>query len=148
MQSAEQTTAPTNAKMYWKEYRFARRKGDKTGPLVGGMIVIWLGITLYLSETTPFVGSSWWAYFFIGIGVILIGSGLLRWSQYEYRYPPTGYLVGGGFLLIIGLAAVIRASFFGPGVLIAIGLVIIVLGTRSMRNKPTAQSTPAPQTQT
>ncbi len=136
--------AQTDSRMQWKEYRYARRSGDKSAPVVGGLVVLWLGISLYFGRTA----FPWWALFLIGVGVILIASGLLRWSEYKYRYPPTGFLIGGGIILIIGLAGVAPTSIFGPAVLVAVGLVIIVFGAYSMRNKPQAQSTPTPPAQT
>jgi hypothetical protein len=130
--------------MYWKEYRFARRRGDRLGPLIGGLVVVWLGVSLYLAETVSAVSAAWWAYFLIGLGVILIVSGLVRWVQYSYRYPPTGFLVGGLFLLVIGLAGVVSAAFFGPGLLIAIGVVIIVFGAYSIRRRAPPQNAQPP----
>lgn len=146
--SPAEATPQASSRVEWREYSYARRRGDKSAPLVGGLIVMWLGISLYLAQVNSNIGNaSWWAYFFVGVGVILIAAGMLRWAQYRYRYPPTGFLIGGAFLLIIGLATVVQASLFGPGVLVAIGVVIIVFGAYSMRSKPAAQSAPTPPAQ-
>jgi rRNA maturation protein Nop10 len=128
----------------WKEYRFARRRGDRSGPLVGGLIVVWLGISLLLSTTKTALGTpSFWGLLFAGTGVILITAGALRWGVFHYRYPPTGYLIGGTFLLIVGLAGLIQTSLFLPAILIAIGLVIIVFGAYSLKGRTQSHGNPS-----
>lgn len=126
--------------MHWREYRYARRRGDRSGPIVGGLIVVWLGITLFLSSAGSIRGFAFWGYFFAGMGAILIIAGALRWGVFHYRYPPVGYLIGGAFLLILGLAGIIQTAFYGPAILVAIGVVIIVFGAYSMRGRAEGES--------
>src|SRR5579875_768758 len=56
--------------------------GSLIGPIVGGLILIWLGVTFYLQESGVISSSNWWAYFLVGIGVILIG--LTYISNYSF----------------------------------------------------------------
>lgn len=142
--AATQHQSRHDGRMRWREYRYARRGGDKSGPIVGGLIVVWLGITLLLSNGHYIAGSAFFGYFLSGMGVMLIIAGALRWGVFHYRYPPIGYLIGGAFLLIIGLAGIIQTAFYGPAILIAIGVVIIVFGAYSMRSKAPSQSTSSP----
>ncbi len=101
---------------------------------------MWLGITLFLSSARSIPGPAFWAYFLAGTGAILIIAGALRWGVFRYRYPPVGYLIGGAFLLIVGLAGIVQTAFYGPAILVAIGVVIIVFGAYSMRGRPAGES--------
>ena len=110
--------------------------GGRTGPFLGGMILIWLGLSFYLAQTTVIPWASWWAYFLTGLGVIIIVHALIRYSRSEYRYPLTGSFVGGAIISIIGLAFLAGMSDFWPIVLIIIGIAIIVSAVTARRRAP------------
>jgi Ca2+/Na+ antiporter len=112
------------------------KSGDRTGPVMGGLILIWLGISLYLAQAHYIDWTTWWPYFIIGIGVILIAQAVIRYASSERRAPAMGFLIGGVILLIIGMAGVMGMEDWWPFVLIAIGLVVIFSGLRARAHTP------------
>jgi hypothetical protein len=112
------------------------KSGDRTGPLTGGLILIWLGISLFLAQTHYIDWTTWWPFFLIGIGVILIVQAVIRFSSSQHRAPAMGFLIGGTVLLIIGLAGVMGMNDWWPFVLIAIGLMVIFGGMRARSRTP------------
>lgn len=115
------------------------KSSDRTGPFVGGLILIWLGISFYLVQTHYFGWTEWWPYFIMGIGVVLIVQAVIRYSTLRSRGPAMGPLIGGTALLIIGLAGIAGMEDWWPFVLIVIGAVIILAGVtaRARTPKPT-----------
>jgi hypothetical protein len=111
------------------------RGGSILGPVVGGSILIWLGVTYYLEQISYLPGSDWWAYFLAGIGVILIVQGLLSYGL--YRGPLIGSFIGGVILFIIGLSVI--ENFVGnlwPLILVIIGIAIVISSIIARRRRP------------
>ena len=50
---------------------------DKYGPIVGGLIVTWLGVLLFMDNQNIIRSMDFGGYFLLGIGVILAFRGLL-----------------------------------------------------------------------
>ena len=119
------------------------KSGDRTGVLVGGLILIWLGISLYLVQAHRFSWDQWWPYFIVGIGVILIVQAIVRYSTARYKRPAAGFLIGGVVLIVIGLAGIAGIKDWWPFLLIAIGVVVILAGVtaRARTPRPDKQST-------
>ena len=119
------------------------KSGDRTGVLVGGLILIWLGVSLYLVQAHRFSWDQWWPYFIVGIGVILIVQAIVRYSTARYMRPAAGFLIGGVVLIVIGLAGVAGIKDWWPFLLIAIGVVVILAGVtaRARTPRPDKQST-------
>ena len=112
------------------------KSGDRTGALVGGLILIWLGISFYLVEARYTTWNDWWPYLIIGIGVVLIAQAVLRYSTSRFKGPAIGSLVGGMVLLIIGLAGMVGMRDWWPFVLIAIGVMVIVAALTARAHAP------------
>ena len=110
--------------------------GDRTGVVIGGLILIWLGVSFYLTHTGMMMGGRWWAYFLAGLGVIIIFQGLLRYSQTRYLPHLTGPLMGGLILSIIGLAFIGGVSDVWPIILVVIGIAIIVSSLTARMRAP------------
>jgi uncharacterized Zn finger protein (UPF0148 family) len=112
------------------------RPGSIIGPVVGGLIVIWLGVTFYLQEIGSIPSANWWAYFILGIGFILVLQGLLVYSQ--SRRPFYGPFIGGAILILIGLSFIYNVSGnFWPLILVVIGIAILASAlTRGRRPAP------------
>ncbi|MCQ5377715.1 MAG: zinc-ribbon domain-containing protein [Candidatus Methanomethylicia archaeon] len=103
---------------------------DRTGPFVGGGILIWLGITFYLATIEYLSWAIWWAYFICGIGLILVFQGIVHFIQGAYREKITGPIIGGSILFLVG-AFFISAFSFGignwwPFLFMFIGIIIIL----------------------
>jgi hypothetical protein len=110
--------------------------GDRTGPLVGGLILIWLGITFYMAQVGYIIWADWWAYFLIGIGVILLIQGAIRYAVLAYRASATGSLIGGTVVLIVGLAGAAGMRNWWWMIFIALGIAIIVSGIAARKRTP------------
>jgi hypothetical protein len=111
------------------------------GPLVGALILIWLGVTFYLQDAGLLPASNWWAYFIAGIGVIVIIQGIARYI--EYRGPYLGSVIGGGVLFIIGLSFIGGfASYFWPLILIIIGIAVLASAFVARGRRPTPPANP------
>lgn len=112
------------------------KSGDKTAPLVGGLILVWLGISFYLVQARYIDWNEWWPYFIIGIGVVLIVQAVVRYSTSSFKGAAMGSLIGGAVLLVIGLAGIMGMKDWWPFVLIAIGLVVIIGGMTARMRSP------------
>lgn len=109
--------------------------GALLGGIIGGAILIWLGISFYLQEIGYLAAFNWWALFIAGIGVILIFQGVYLYTR--SRKPIIGPLIGGGILLVIGLAFFFN-SFVNlwPLILVIIGLAIVASAFGARRRTP------------
>ena len=109
---------------------------DKTGPVVGGLVLILLGVTFLLAQSGLLrewvTLRNWWAYFLFGLGCILVLQGLLKSVTTTYKGPAAGSLIGGAILSVIGLFFILgeEASWrvWWPFLLIVIGLIVIISG--------------------
>ncbi len=112
------------------------RGGNIIGPVIGGLILVWLGITFYLQQTNTIPSDNWWAYFVAGIGAILILQGILLYSR--RRRAIFGPFIGGAILLFVGLAYIFSASEnLFPLILVIIGVAILASAlARSRTPKP------------
>jgi hypothetical protein len=108
------------------------------GPLTGGLILIWLGITFYLQQANvvPF-NQNWWAYFISGIGAILILQGILLFAM--HRRPFYGPLIGGAFLILIGVPFIGNYNWGNVW-----PLFIIVIGVAILASAFARRRTPTP----
>ena len=106
---AEQTAAPTRPeppihytreKEEKYESREKREKGEKRenrekgefgfiGPLIGGLILIFLGLAFYLERTGVIAAPYLWAFFFVIVGVIIIFAAIYGSIMTHRRYPRT-----------------------------------------------------------
>src|SRR3989304_2051698 len=108
--------------------------GDRSGAVVGGSILVWLGISLYLSQINMIPGADWWAYFLSGLGVLLILQGIIRRTR--SGRPLTGSILGGAILLVIGLTSILGVRDFWPFILVIIGAAVIFSGISARRRSP------------
>lgn len=74
---------------YEKGEAYEKREFSFIGPLIGGLIVIFLGVLLYLQVTGYFGIEMAGALFFVIIGVIVIAVGLYAASVARKRHPQT-----------------------------------------------------------
>jgi len=114
-------------------------KGEKggggiIGPLIGGAILIWLGITFYLQQIGYFTGN-WWAFLIVGIGIILIIQGLLLYSR--HKRVIIGPLIGGGVLVLVGLSFLYNyVGDIWPLILVVVGIAVLASALTARRRTP------------
>lgn len=114
----------------------AEKRGDRWGAIIGGLILLLIGVSLYLAQTGVIGLERWWAYVLTGIGVILIAQALIRYSTATYKGSVWAPLFGGAVLVIIGLTAIARIRDWWPIALIVAGAFVIVYGLTAYRRSP------------
>lgn len=121
--------------MGWeKEEREEKEEEEKTekwardpiGAIFWGLVLIVAGVFLFAATQGWILWENVWAWFLLGLGVVLILEGLVRWAMPAYRRPLGGRLVGGAILIAIGLGGVLGVKEWWPLILIAIGLTILI----------------------
>jgi hypothetical protein len=109
--------------------------GGMLGPVVGGLVIIWLGTTFYLEQNGYLASDIWWAYFISGIGVILILEGVVIYSRGHVGLGP---VIGGAILVFAGVSSIATSNFkfqtqLWPLFLVAIGFLVLLGGISSRR---------------
>ncbi len=114
------------------------KRQDRSGPLVGGGILILLGVIFYATLTTPplITSNLFWAYFLLGIGIILIIQAIYRFVTMKHSAAAMGSLWGGVILTAIGAAGIEGSGNFWPIILIAIGVMVIIAGITARSRAP------------
>jgi hypothetical protein len=112
------------------------RGGDITGAITGGLVLIWLGISFYLAQTGYISWSNWWELFLVGLGVIIILQGVVRYGQ--GHGPFTGSIIAGLILILIGAAFYWGFQFANlwPLIFVAIGIAVLVSAAYGRRRVP------------
>jgi len=94
------------------------RRSDPIGPIIGALVLIWLGVVLLAVQNPEMIrlpfSISWdnvWAFFLVGLGALLILEALLRVIFPAHRRI-VGPLIWGIIFLVIGVAGL----FPGMGV--------------------------------
>jgi len=130
-----------NEKQEKQEKHEKSEKGEKgaggtiIGPIIGGAILIWLGLSFYLQQINYFPSGNWWAFFVVGLGIIIILQGVLLYSR--SRRPFFGPFIGGAVLVIVGLSFLYGSlSNFWPLILVVIGIAILASAFGARRRNP------------
>jgi Flp pilus assembly protein TadB len=80
-----------------RDQREKREKGEThekrqygfAGPLIGGLILIFFGLMLFISLTTSIGWGILWAFFVVVIGIIIIIGAIYAATMASRRHPPT-----------------------------------------------------------
>ncbi len=113
------------------------RGGDLAGAITGGLILILLGILLYYATlgTTVITFGNFWQYFIVGVGVILVVQGIIRYG--EKGIPYLGSFIGGAVMIVIGLAFISGSNAnLWPLIFVVLGIAAIVSAITARRNAP------------
>jgi len=103
-----------------------KHKKDPLSGIIAGIIVILLGV-LFLLVTMGYLDwDNWWAYFLVGLGVILIIEAVIRYMVPIYKRPIIGRIIGGIVLIAIGACGIFDIGFYWPLILVGAGIGIIV----------------------
>jgi hypothetical protein len=112
-------------------------KGEsRSGSITGGLVLIWLGTTLYLATTGIISWDKWVWYFLIGIGVTLLVSAIIDYSSSRRIGLVIGPVIGGGILIVIGAVSILGVTNWWWVIPIGIGVAIIVSALRERRQTP------------
>ena len=113
------------------------RGGDLAGALTGGLVLMLLGILLYYAAIggTPITYANFWQYLIIGIGVILLIQGIIRYGERGTLY--FGSFMGGAIMIIIGLAFISSNNLnLWPLILVVLGVAAIISAFTARRRIP------------
>ncbi len=115
------------------------REGSVVGPVFGGLILIWLGLSFYLG--TSYGIQNWWSVFMTGLGTILILWGTILSARRGHIPPYLGFLIGGTVVFLIGFSGVAESWGWWRGgwwwlFFIALGIIIIILAVTARRRVP------------
>jgi uncharacterized membrane protein HdeD (DUF308 family) len=105
--------------------RHRRRAGP---PIFAGLILILLGVLLFLENQGIVASDVWWQYFLIGLGVIFLVDGLVRFGREKQRGSIWGRITAGLILIGIGIVFVIGLTNWWPMILVALGAAIVLTG--------------------
>jgi hypothetical protein len=140
-------TTPTTRRAEKAEKHEKHEKGEKGekqeksggplgGALVGGSVLIWLGITFYFQTIGVLSSNNSWAYFLLGMGVILMADGVVAAMQKRPAF--IGLLIGGAAIALIGAGNILSSwQNLWPLFLILVGIAVIVGGFTARRRSPT-----------
>ncbi len=115
-------------------------KGEKgegrAGPLTGGLVLIWLGITFFLASSNYISWASWWAYFLLGLGAILLVQAAIIFATNKQRGVVYGPAIGGAVLVAIGAASILSVTNWWWLILVVIGIAVIASALREKGQNP------------
>ncbi|OGD55505.1 hypothetical protein A3K78_11370 [Candidatus Bathyarchaeota archaeon RBG_13_52_12] len=103
--------------------------------VMGGLIVLWLGITFLLSQYN-YIGDNQENWFFAGVGVILILRGLILYGQTSNWRASSGLIIGGSILTMIALGSYLGIIEWWPFLIILAGAVIVINALISKSGHP------------
>jgi hypothetical protein len=123
----------------WEE----KYRRDPLGPVIWGLILLWAGAVLLLSnlgmldsvlrQTVPAPGwasrlAQGWPLVMLGAGVILLAEVVIRLVTPAYRRPVVGTIILAVVFIGAGLGELVSWNLIWPLVLIALGLIIVARG--------------------
>lgn len=114
------------------EWREVRHRTPFQG-LFLGLTLLLLGIIFLLDQTGYISGNIWWQALLIGLGIIAIIDGLVRYPVFGFRWGSLGRLLVGIVFVLIGTLLILGISQWWPVVIIAMGIVILL---RFVINRP------------
>jgi hypothetical protein len=94
--------------------------------LFWGLILVLLGTLFLMNQTGAVTGDTWWQSLLIGLGIIWIINGLVRYHYPEFRWGFYGKIVFGIVLILIGALFMVGASEWWPVVLIVAGVLFLL----------------------
>jgi hypothetical protein len=103
-------------------------KGARTKPgLTGGLVLILLGALFLLvqADRLGLTWANWWMYFLVGLGAILILTGLLGLRDRPGE-SLRGRFIGGLVLVIVGAVNILGVTTWWPAILVVVGLALVI----------------------
>jgi hypothetical protein len=140
------TAQDSNSKNYspkdWREarceWRRERREARQRSPyrgLIPGLILIMIGTLTLATQQEWISAGTLWEYLVIGIGFILIISGLINFRNPYYPYGMLWRIIPGSALIVTGVLSIFGFSQLWPLILIVAGIVILGFVFLRQQNK-------------
>jgi hypothetical protein len=133
MENGNTGANPGTGSCDWREerrrWRDARRETRRHYPWHGlfpGLLLIFIG-GLFLANQQGWIPvNPWWQYLLIGMGTIMVITGILRLTFRDRRYWGPGQFVAGAILISLGAIFLLGFSQWWPLVLIGLGAAIFL----------------------
>jgi cation transport ATPase len=110
--------------------------GGMWSAVMGGLIVLWLGITFLLRQYNYVANNQWWNWFMIGLGGIIIIRGLILYNQINNWRAASGLLIGGAIVALIGASSYLGVNDWWAFIIILIGVWIVANAFMSRSKNP------------
>ena len=110
--------------------------GAMWGAVMGGLIVLWLGITFLLRQYGTIPDSQWFNWFLAGLGVIVILRGVMLYIQTSNWRASSGLIIGGVIVALIGVGSSLGLRDWWAFLIILIGAWIIINAFMSKSRHP------------
>jgi hypothetical protein len=110
--------------------------GAMWGAVMGGLIVLWLGVTFLLRQYNYIADSQWWNWFLVGLGVIVILRGVMLYIQTSNWRAASGLIIGGVIVSLIGVGSYLGLADWWAFLIILIGAWIVVNALMSRGGHP------------
>ncbi len=137
------TRSEKNEKNEKDEGREKREKNEKNegpgamwGAVMGGLILLWLGVTFLLQQYNYLSSSNWWMWFVGGLGVILVLRGAMLYIQTSSWGASSGLMVGGAILIFIATASYMGVNEWWPFIFILLGAFVIFGAMMARKRTP------------
>ena len=120
---------PAQSSHVEENYRHRRRHYHVgLSGISGGVFLVLLGVLLFLATRDVLAWDRWWQFLIVGIGVIFLADGLLRYRRENATEFRVGRLIAGIILIGVGVAFLLGSIVWWPLVIILIGVAIIIGG--------------------
>ncbi len=110
--------------------------GGTWNAIMGGLILLWLGITFLLHPYGILTAINEGALFMMGLGVIIALRGLLLYMQVSNWRAASGLIIGGCVVALIGVSSLIGWRDWWPFIIILIGAWIMINAFMSRSRNP------------
>jgi uncharacterized membrane protein HdeD (DUF308 family) len=125
MENKNPAPPSTSEENEWRRRRHYRRGSPA---VFIGLILILLGSLFFLSEQGYIGHDRWWQYFLIGLGIIFLFDGAMRYRQQNYHGFWVSRVIAGLVLIAIGVIFLLGATAWWPLIVILTGIGIIIGG--------------------
>lgn len=110
--------------------------GGMWSAVMGGLILLWLGVTFLLQQYNLLTSINQGALFMMGLGVIIALRGLLFYTQVNNWRAASGLIIGGAVVALIGVSSWIGWREWWPFVIILVGAWIVLNAVMSRNKNP------------
>jgi hypothetical protein len=100
--------------------------GAKWGGIMGGLILLWLGVTFLLQQYYNVSDDKWGSLFLAGVGIIVILSGVMFYTQKGNWRAASGLIIGGFVITVIAMVSYFGFTDWWPFLMILLGAWFII----------------------
>jgi hypothetical protein len=109
----------------WRRERREARYRFPSHGLFWGLTLVLLGALFLMDQAGWISGGTWWQALLIGLGVIWVIGGLVRYQAGAFRWRGYGSVTFGVILILVGTLFLLGFSHWWPLILIVAGIVFL-----------------------